>query len=274
MRAEYTHPWTGFEQPPSGKLLRQFVSLEGPMGLAYERSLGFYKAPHVHDRTMWVLPRGSCRMTISTEDLSLELDQRNVTQIPAGLLHDDKAVSTVYDTVALYPADGLLEELGQRPESPETWQRPRTVWLDELVNRYFAIRLFDPSFPQADREALEREIVRAALGASTARPPAESHELERLMGYIETHLFQAIDVQHLARWAGMSATTLNRRFRAVYKTSPYAYIRARRLDEAEALLAVGQHQVQEVALLVGYEDTASFSKAYRKHFGRAPTDRR
>ena len=40
--------WRGFESAPHGHLLDQIVDLSGPMGIAYERSVGFYKDVHTH----------------------------------------------------------------------------------------------------------------------------------------------------------------------------------------------------------------------------------
>ena len=50
--------WKGFERAPEGHLLDQLVDLSGPMGIAHERSVGFHKDFHRHDRPMIVAPRG------------------------------------------------------------------------------------------------------------------------------------------------------------------------------------------------------------------------
>src|SRR5437016_5328100 len=41
------------------------------MGIAYERSVGFYKDAHAHDRPMLVMPRGSCVVKVRTGAWSL-----------------------------------------------------------------------------------------------------------------------------------------------------------------------------------------------------------
>ncbi|PYN71282.1 MAG: hypothetical protein DMD90_00135, partial [Candidatus Rokuibacteriota bacterium] len=41
------------------------------MGIAYERSVGFYKDAHTHDRPMLVMPRGSCVVKVRTGAWSL-----------------------------------------------------------------------------------------------------------------------------------------------------------------------------------------------------------
>jgi len=52
------------------------------MGIAYERSVGFYKDAHAHDRPMLVMPRGSCVVKVRTggSRSSYEIDQASVIQ--------------------------------------------------------------------------------------------------------------------------------------------------------------------------------------------------
>ena len=52
--------------------------------------------------------------------------------------------------------------------------------------------------------------------------------------------------------------------------SPITYQRTRRLDESFRLLQSGDYLVQDVAQLVGYEDLPSFSKAFKRQFGKSP----
>src|SRR2546422_10561947 len=83
------------------------------MGIAYERSVGFYKDAHAHDRPMLVMPRGSCVVKVRTggSRSSYEIDQASVLIVPRGLAHEDEGVTSIFDTVALYPSASLLSEV-------------------------------------------------------------------------------------------------------------------------------------------------------------------
>jgi AraC-like DNA-binding protein len=74
----------------------------------------------------------------------------------------------------------------------------------------------------------------------------------------------------LAREVGLSETTLKRGFRQVFGTTPFAYLRARRLEHAHALLAAGDATVLEAAALVGYSNPSNFAAAFRLQFGVNP----
>ena len=95
----------GFEFQPAGRLLSQTIDLTGEMGIAYERSIGYYKEFHRHDRDLIVFPRGACRMTVSTVDPKViyKIGSADVLFVPKNSEHDDRGLSTVYDTVALLP---------------------------------------------------------------------------------------------------------------------------------------------------------------------------
>jgi AraC-like DNA-binding protein len=74
----------------------------------------------------------------------------------------------------------------------------------------------------------------------------------------------------LAREVGLSETTLKRGFHQIFSTTPFAYLRARRLEHAHALLAAGDATVLEAATIVGYSNPSNFAAAFRLQFGVNP----
>jgi len=286
-----TYPaWRGFEWAPTGRLLAQVVEISGAMGIAYERSIGFRKDYHVHDRDMLVCPRGASEMRIRTRTprrATYAIDSDSILFVPKTAEHDDEAVSTVYDTFALYPADTLvaavLDELGlDRTLVEVPFQIRRSRWFSETLERYFAERVLERRRVSPDLSFLERELVAEAVRSKRrARPKesvvaldelagAEEGILARALRIIEANLFESIDLPSLAKRSGASVSTLLRTFRRDLETTPYAYVKARRLDEAKRLLRRGHVQVKEVALLVGYDDLPAFSKAFKGRFGVSP----
>jgi AraC family transcriptional regulator len=92
--------------------------------------------------------------------------------------------------------------------------------------------------------------------------------------YIEGNLFEPIDLSRLCEAVATSESTLLRAFKRELEQTPFAYIRNRRLEEAVLLLRAGDHQVRDVAILVGYEDLSAFGKAFRKRYGVGPRNYR
>jgi AraC-like DNA-binding protein len=74
----------------------------------------------------------------------------------------------------------------------------------------------------------------------------------------------------LARTVGLSESTLKRSFRQVYGTTPFGYLRARRMEAARTLLEKGEATVIEAAAFVGYSNPSNFAAAFRRQFGLNP----
>lgn len=286
--------WKGFERPPGGCLLEQQVDLSGPMGFAYERSCDFYKDFHIHDRLMFVVPRGSSVMEVRTRSPAAvyRIDRRHILTVPAHVEHDDEGVSAIYDTLALFPSPSLLQtvtsDLGiQAGEISTLSERcnslKQTSWLEQLIQEYFFERVISKSRDEGSLHFFEKKIVKEVIrivterddkGESLERRPASAISddlITRALRYIETNLFEDLSVEEMARYVGASPSTLLRKFKKELRQTPYVYIKGRRLDEAMGLLKTGKHSVGEVAILVGYENFGAFTDAFKSHFGRPPS---
>jgi AraC-like DNA-binding protein len=79
-------------------------------------------------------------------------------------------------------------------------------------------------------------------------------------------------VEALADAAGMSRSSFCERFAALVGRSPVRYQNEWRLNLARDMLAARGARVGEIALRVGYESEAAFSRAYKALFGHPPRD--
>ncbi|MGW2593934.1 helix-turn-helix domain-containing protein [Streptomyces sp. NPDC001515] len=83
-----------------------------------------------------------------------------------------------------------------------------------------------------------------------------------------------LDVEALARLAGLPAGLLGREFRRAYGASPYAYLMARRVERARALLHSTDLGVAEVRRRVGCPSPRVFDRHFTAHVGMPPGDYR
>lgn len=88
--------------------------------------------------------------------------------------------------------------------------------------------------------------------------------------YIESHLSDELDLEAVAKIAGVSRFHLSRAFSASAGIGPAAYLRARRLSEAARTLAQGAPDILAVALEAGYGSHEAFTRAFRQHFSLTP----
>ncbi len=284
----------GFSLAPRGHLLDQILETDQEMGLAYERSVGFYKEYHSHTRDILVFPRGACRMQVRQkgEQSPFQISSGELLFIPKGVVHDDLSRSTVYDTIALLPSEKFMLELAVDNEiSPrdmkslrsKTHLLVRTRWMNGLIERYVYERIVSHSRIKNSLFYLEKQIlnefVRMLYEDETTQVGSEERNRNNLnlapaLRKIESSLFEDIDVEQLARAAACSKAKLLRDFKNELGTTPGRYIRDRRLDEAARLLEQGVESIGNIAILVGYEDLSAFTRAFRKRFDATPKDYR
>ncbi len=81
-------------------------------------------------------------------------------------------------------------------------------------------------------------------------------------------------VAELASSAAVSRSLLDERFRLLLGRSPIRYLAEWRMHLATELLASTDLAVAEVALRVGYRAEEAFSRAFKRRYGRSPSDRR
>ena len=74
----------------------------------------------------------------------------------------------------------------------------------------------------------------------------------------------------LARLVGLNDRKLKQGFREVFDTTPFAYLRTYRLEQAQHLLMNSDLSVETIAKSIGYCDRSRFAAAFRKQFGINP----
>jgi AraC-like DNA-binding protein len=100
-------------------------------------------------------------------------------------------------------------------------------------------------------------------------PPAR--HLLRAKDLVDARYFEPLDVDDLARAAGLSRAHFSREFRRAFGESPHAYLLTRRLERAAALLRTTDHSVADVCFSVGLQSVGSFTTSFTRTFGMSPT---
>lgn len=81
-------------------------------------------------------------------------------------------------------------------------------------------------------------------------------------------------IQDFCAVTGLSRTTIHRRMIETTGLAFTDYLRKRRLEAALTLLKSGQQNISEIALAVGFKDPNYFSRAFKQHFGKTPSEMR
>jgi AraC-like DNA-binding protein len=103
-------------------------------------------------------------------------------------------------------------------------------------------------------------------------PPAR--HLLRAKDLADARYAEPLEVDDLARAAGLSKAHFSREFRRTFGESPYVYLLTRRLERAAALLRNTDYSVAQICLEVGLQGIGSFTTSFKRMFGMTPTEYR
>ena len=108
----------------------------------------------------------------------------------------------------------------------------------------------------------------------SVKPSTKKEVLERLQmakEYIDGNFLQIAEIKEVADHCNMSEYHFFRRFKEVYKKTPYQYITENKMQLAKTLLLEKKHSISDIAILCSYPDVFTFSKAFKKFYGISPS---
>lgn len=79
-------------------------------------------------------------------------------------------------------------------------------------------------------------------------------------------------IKELARKVAMSESKLKKIFKSVYELPVYEYFQKHRMQKARTLLLSGKFSIKDVGYTLGYSNLSNFTLAFKKEFGRLPSD--
>jgi AraC family transcriptional regulator len=94
---------------------------------------------------------------------------------------------------------------------------------------------------------------------------------KRVVEFIEEHLAEDVSLTALAALANLSRYHFARLFKQSFGAPPHRYHMARRMERARCLLQRPELSVTEVGIQIGFRETSSFTRAFRKFTGLAPS---
>ena len=78
---------------------------------------------------------------------------------------------------------------------------------------------------------------------------------------------EALDVDDMARAAGLSRAHFSREFRRAFGEAPHQYLLTRRLERAASLLRTTDRSVADICFSVGLQSVGSFTSSFTKTYG-------
>jgi AraC-like DNA-binding protein len=119
-------------------------------------------------------------------------------------------------------------------------------------------------------QALRAWLIEAEPGAVVALGSIQDRPIAKALEALTSRPAEPWSLDRLAKHVGLSRTALAVRFRDRVGVPPMRYLTRLRLTQAAGYLATGHLSIQEIAVLAGYQNDATLSKAFKREFGQPP----
>lgn len=188
---------------------------------------------------------------------------------------------------ALQLKEHQLQVLEKEKRIAALWNTFLLLLVISVVALFIGIYLMQRYRYRKNREVLNLEIdyltrqreeisgkhhVALGHGPDDALESYDQKLLKKAIGIVEVNLSDpAFGVEKMASEMSMSRTNLHRKIKSVTGFPPSELIRTIRLRKAARMILSKVDSVSQIALLVGFDDYPHFSKAFKKHFGVAPS---
>jgi AraC family transcriptional regulator len=161
--------------------------------------------------------------------------------------------------------------------SPRLFFFNQAVW-DTVLKLKAEVGNSDPSsrqYVEALSIVLVHELIRLEQTTSGAARPVHGglplRQQKRLAEFIDEHLAEEISLATLAGLVDLSVYHFARAFKQSFSVPPHRYHMNRRMDRARSLLRRSAFSVTQIGSQIGFRETSSFTRAYRKFAGVTPS---
>ena len=214
-----------------------------------------------------------------------KVDRERLLLVPAGsaLMSENVADTETFQSILLFfPSslmlgllhDGLLGTKDHRPVQKSI----RAIGKDAFIRNFEdSLQLLRDCIDK--EEAMRQHKLQELLLYLLAKHPAQMHgflreslQADEALSFrqtVESNLDRGLCLEEMAFLCHMSLSTFKRKFAHVFNDSPGSFMLAHKMNAAKKLLMAGKAPA-DVSARLGYHETSSFSKAFKKHFKSSP----
>jgi transcriptional regulator GlxA family with amidase domain len=99
---------------------------------------------------------------------------------------------------------------------------------------------------------------------------ADHPEMHKIVDFVRAHYREKLSVADLAKAGGISVSSQERLFKKTFELTPLMYLRRTRLNAACKMLRETSAELAEVAVLCGFNDQTSMTRAFRQELKITP----
>ena len=184
-------------------------------------------------------------------------------------LPDETAMAGLLHHAALgFPATYPAEELCRRPLTDSNGRVFKV--LESAMQAYEAKELcYLPLIRALLTIAFIFTAHRTVSGTSEA---GRSRIVSYLCNYVQTNYARNISLSEICKAQYLNASFISRKFKETVGMTFEQYLQSTRMQNAKSLLSATDLSIEEISLRVGYTDTGSFRKIFKRICGISPTE--
>lgn len=97
--------------------------------------------------------------------------------------------------------------------------------------------------------------------------------IDAILNYVEMHIAEALSLEDLMDFSGLSEFQLRERFKTAVRMTPKEYINREKVNQAKIILEQRNTvSLTEIAYSLGFSDSAHFSKVFRQFVSCSPSE--
>jgi len=209
---------------------------------------------HEHGYNQLIVPLDGT-LSIKTNQYDLNLDEDHIFLLPPSCRHDFYAHSTNKFIVVDIP-EKTLPEFKHIELSKGIYH--------QMDDRWKALRVLLQAEAGTHKTDQLPSLMRYAFGFLSENRLPES------LRYIEHNLEKNLSIDVLSKLEHFNPTYYNAWFKNRTGMSPMAYVQMKRIEHAKVMLKETDCSILEIGYRTGYENQASFSRAFKKNVGISP----
>lgn len=121
---------------------------------------------------------------------------------------------------------------------------------------------------------LQMEELNLTYSSQTKIKKTEEEKVYAAHEYIVKNHNQPISLTELARYSGTNEFTLKRGFKEIFGTTVFGFLSNLKMQEAQKMLMNPEMHINEISDITGYKNPQHFSAAFKRRFGKAPSELR
>ncbi|RRJ96941.1 AraC family transcriptional regulator [Opitutaceae bacterium TAV4] len=145
------------------------------------------------------------------------------------------------------------------------WNRLHAMCREEILRQ----DEWSPGWLESCQLQIEVLLLRLMKAVPEEKPVA--HRVALALAWMRLHPDSQEPIGRLCDYLGLSQPTLYRLFKNQTGESPLAHFHRIKMNRARELLGNLNVSIKEAAFMLGYRHFNDFSRAYRQHFGHAPS---